>query len=309
MQSQHQQHQQQHPYHDDEHTARQNAVLRLTPGLVSFFATHRRADTCHYAIATRGGKKWSPLDVLMYYSYTATTAATTATTTPPHLAPPPLLPSLRAIEQYIIGHCRTTPMFVVSPEAVRIAKYPCTKCLPPPPGDAAEPEAEPEPDQIVDDGAHCLNLYAQYRRQLRDYRKRGLDPFRRGERLPLEIPPSAAADRRQGEQDAPAMVLLLQTSVPQMNFFRWIICSGVLQEIVLALATTATAITDVTVVSKAPARVSKKISAAATVDVDVTLTELTLRSHLAQDDALLPPSIMLPPFALIQQQLAITIPP
>lgn len=58
-------------------------------------------------------------------------------------------------------------------------------------------------------GAHVkkFNLYLEYRKQLQSYTKMFFDPFRRHERITFVV-----------EQDPPCFI---ETTVGQLNFFRW----------------------------------------------------------------------------------------
>lgn len=63
-------------------------------------------------------------------------------------------------------------------------------------------------------GPLCINIYLSYRSQLKTYSKQQFDPFRRHERIVFEF------------ED-----ISLETTVGQLNFFRWAIENDVLEYI------------------------------------------------------------------------------
>ena len=62
-----------------------------------------------------------------------------------------------------------------------------------------------------------FNLYLQYRAQLKAYSKRQFDPFRRHERITIKVPESILEAGT------------LETTVAQLNFFKWAIENKVLE--------------------------------------------------------------------------------
>lgn len=65
-------------------------------------------------------------------------------------------------------------------------------------------------------GGTIVCVHSQYRSQLKAFSKQQFDPFRRRERIIFELPDTRA----------------IETTVGQLNFFRWAIESGILQYVV-----------------------------------------------------------------------------
>ncbi len=73
---------------------------------------------------------------------------------------------------------------------------------------------------VLPDGT-LFNLGASYRVQLKAWGKECFDIFRRRERLSIQIPSGVGASQ--------AAAPLLETTVAQLNFFRWAVENGVLE--------------------------------------------------------------------------------